>query len=60
MLFLTIEFANKAENKYFVGTRYYKARALGLSFMGYDVVLYEGEYSTLCPSRLQNRPCTFG
>ena len=46
MLFLTIEFANKAENKYFVGTRYYKARALGLSFMGYDVVLYEGEYST--------------
>ena len=26
MLFQTIEFANKAENKYFVGTRYDEAR----------------------------------
>ena len=60
MLFQTIEFANKAENKYFVGTRYDEARALGLNFMGYDAVVCNGEYSTLCPSRLQNQPCTFG
>ena len=45
MLFQTIEFANKAENKYFVGTRY-EARALGLNFMGYDAVVCNGEYST--------------
>ena len=42
MLFLTIEFANKAENKYFVGTRYDEARALGLNFMGYDAVVCNG------------------
>ena len=46
MLFQTIEFANKAENKYFVGTRYDEARALGLNFMGYDAVVCNGEYST--------------
>ena len=46
MLFLTIEFANKAENKYFVGTRYDEARALGLNFMGYDAVVCNEEYST--------------
>ena len=32
------------KNKYFVGTRYDKAWTLGLSNLGNDAVVYEGEY----------------
>ena len=50
----------EGRNKYFVGTRYDKAWALGPSIMGNDAVVYKGKYSTWCPSRPQNQPFTSG